>query len=86
MPAPDIDYRAVERLLDLVAVFDADGRIVDASPSHEHVLGYEPDELIGTNALELVHESDREAVRAAFAAPGGTAAGVQTGCARRTWP
>ena len=47
---PDIDYRVVEHLLDLVSVFDVDGRVAYASPSHRRVLGYEPDELVGRSS------------------------------------
>ena len=47
---------------DLVAIFDGDGCFAFASPSHRATLGYEPDELIGTLALDLVHPDDREAV------------------------
>ncbi len=36
-----------------------DGHWIDASPSAAVVLGYEPEELAGRAALELVHPSDR---------------------------
>jgi two-component system, cell cycle sensor histidine kinase and response regulator CckA len=74
---PDLDYRVVEHLLDLVSVFDADGRIAYASPSHERVLGYRPEELLGRSPLELVHESDRDAARAAFAQADGVPAAAR---------
>lgn len=48
----------IEHASDLVAVLDANGIIHYASPSHEHVLGYAPADLIGRNALELLHPDD----------------------------
>ena len=77
MRDPDLDYRVVEHLLDLVSVFDVDGRIVYASPSHERVLGYRPEELLDRRPDELVHESDRDAARAALARADGVAASVR---------
>ncbi|MGH9025975.1 MAG: diguanylate cyclase domain-containing protein, partial [Acidimicrobiia bacterium] len=52
----------------LVALFDTDGCFAYASPSHFSVLGYEPSDLIGRRALDLIHPEDREPIAAAFAA------------------
>jgi len=53
-------YRlVVENTADLVALVDLEGTFVFASPSFATVLGYEPEELVGTNAIELVVEEDR---------------------------
>jgi two-component system cell cycle sensor histidine kinase/response regulator CckA len=57
--------REREPVLDLVSVLDPDGRIVFASHSHEAVLGYAPEALVGHSAVELVHPADREALTAA---------------------
>ena len=52
-------YRlVVEHTQDLVNVVDADGKLVYVSPSHEKVLGYPVDELVGTNTLDLIHPDD----------------------------
>jgi len=48
----------IENSLDLIALLDADGTIRYASPSHKQVLGYEPEDLTGKNAFELVHSED----------------------------
>ena len=60
-------FRAlIEHGHDLVAIFDGEGRFVFASPSYRTTLGYGPDELLGTMAIELLHPDDRDAVAAAF--------------------
>jgi two-component system, cell cycle sensor histidine kinase and response regulator CckA len=72
-PEPDIHRLVVEHALDLVSVLDERGRIVYASPSHERVLGHRPEDLVGTDPLELVHPHDREAARGALGAGSGLA-------------
>ena len=53
-------YRLMaENMEDLISIFDIDGNMLYASPSHETVLGYSPSELEGRNILELVTE-DKE--------------------------
>jgi len=46
--------------LDLVMVTEADGTISYVSPSSERVLGYRPEEMIGTNTADYVHHDDLE--------------------------
>jgi PAS domain S-box-containing protein len=53
----------IEQALDLISILNADGTIRYASPSHERVLGYRPEELIGANALSYVHPDDDAAVQ-----------------------
>jgi two-component system cell cycle sensor histidine kinase/response regulator CckA len=48
----------IENASDMITVVDAQGMIDFVSPSVERILGYRPDELIGTNALHLVHPED----------------------------
>lgn len=43
---------------DITQAFGVDGRIVYQSPSHKAILGYEPESLIGTSALDLLHPDD----------------------------
>jgi len=50
----------LERSHDLITVTDPVGTIVYASPSWRTVLGWDPDELIGTPVIELVHPDDHE--------------------------
>ncbi len=54
-----------ESASDLVERFDADGTRTYISPALERLTGYTPDELIGHNAFEIVHDDDRPAVEAA---------------------
>ncbi len=56
-------FRAlVENALDLIAILGGDGTVCYASPSHERVLGYRPEELVGKSAFELVHPDDLAAL------------------------
>ncbi len=47
---------------DIITILDASGRIVYESPSVETVLGYEPEELVGQLALDLIHPDDLPSV------------------------
>lgn len=54
-------FRAyVENSSDVITVVDNEGMIEYVSPSVRDVLGYEPESLVGTAALELVHPDDRD--------------------------
>ena len=59
----------VENSSDLVCEVSLDGRFIYASPNFRLILGRNPAELPGTNAFDLVHPDDLEAVRAAFKRP-----------------
>jgi PAS domain S-box-containing protein len=55
-------FRALTELsLDIVQVFDSDGIITYQSPSHERLLGYDRDELVGRNTFDQFHPDDRAA-------------------------
>lgn len=62
-----------ENASDIVVVLDQGGRIRYASPSVKAVGGYEPEDLIGRNVLELTHPDDVplviDALRTATAHP-----------------
>jgi PAS domain S-box-containing protein len=64
----------VEHLYDAIALIDAQAAISYASASTLRVLGYKPNELVGTNGFDLVHPDDhpqvREALEAAALTPG----------------
>jgi PAS domain S-box-containing protein len=47
-----------EHALDLVAIINGDGTVRYASRSHERVLGYDPDSLVGKNGFALIHRDD----------------------------
>jgi PAS domain S-box-containing protein len=52
-------YRSVvENANDLIALIDVDGYLRYASPSHEQVLGFTPDELVGMHVTETCHSED----------------------------
>jgi PAS domain S-box-containing protein len=52
-------YRSlIDKAHDLVQVLDTSGKTLYISPSVQHILGYAPEELIGTSALDLVHPDD----------------------------
>ena len=61
----------IENSLDMVSILNVDGTIRYASPSHERILGFGVDELVGQNVMTFVHSDDLESVKSAFA---GTAA------------
>lgn len=48
----------IENLTDIISILAPDGTILYESPSLENVLGYKPEELIGTNAFDLIHPED----------------------------
>ena len=61
-------FRAVvQNASDMVTVADADGTITYTTPSVQRVLGYAPEELIGTQTRDLMHPDDVERVEQAVA-------------------
>ncbi|NUM56367.1 MAG: PAS domain S-box protein [Candidatus Hydrogenedentes bacterium] len=53
-------FRALtENAQDLITVLNLDGTIRYESPSIKHILGYDPDELLGRNVFDLIHPDDR---------------------------
>lgn len=60
-------YRAIaERTRDIIAVFDLEGTFEYVSPAMERVLGWSPQELVGTKTWDLIHPEDHEPVRSAY--------------------
>jgi PAS domain S-box-containing protein len=54
-------FRAlVQNSRDIIALYSAEGEVLYKSPGFENLLGYEPDEVIGKNVLDLAHPSDKE--------------------------
>lgn len=51
---------------DLVSIYDDEGRFVFASASHQRALGYDPEELVGTPAVDLLHPDERDKVSGRF--------------------
>ena len=62
-------FRAlIENSLDITAIVDAESVIRYMSPSVLRILGYTPEELVGTTSLDFVHPDDVAATGAIFAA------------------
>ena len=60
-------FRALtENSLDLLSILDIGGVFKYNSPSLKRVLGYEPEELAGRSAFELVHPDDLQRTMRAF--------------------
>jgi len=61
--------RVFETSQDLILVADTKGNFVQVSPSSQSILGYEPFEMVGRNAIDFIHPDDldiaREEMRAA---------------------
>ena len=55
-----------DNVLDLVSQVGPDGTYAYVSPSCQQMLGYSPQSLLGTSAVELVDPEDLERVRAVF--------------------
>src|SRR5918997_4164771 len=53
-------HALAENALDIVMVTDPDGTMRYVSPSVERVLGYTPEEMVGTNSAAYVHPDDME--------------------------
>ncbi|HTL57044.1 MAG TPA: PAS domain S-box protein [Candidatus Limnocylindrales bacterium] len=61
-------FRALtENSVDILTILNPEGVFQYNSPSIKHVLGYEPEELVGRNAFELVHPDDLTGARQGFA-------------------
>jgi PAS domain S-box-containing protein len=55
--------RIFETSQDLILIVDSTGVMVQVSPSAETILGYQPEEMIGRNAIEFMHPDDLESAR-----------------------
>ena len=56
-----------ESAMDIVTVLDADGVITYQSPSVRHLLGVDPQQMIGRSQYDFVHEEDVALMRVRFA-------------------
>jgi PAS domain S-box-containing protein len=60
-------YRVVaEASHDMISEMDAEGRLVYASPTCKDVLGYDPEEVVGTTPFVLLHPDDVDRAVATF--------------------
>lgn len=61
---PSVDHRLIiSGLSDLVCLHKPDGTYVWVSPSVRHILGYEPEELLGRDPYEFFHPEDAIRIR-----------------------
>ncbi len=73
-------FRALsEHATDLVTIFSADGAIHYASPSHQAILGYAPEQLLGTQLFAFMHPGDLARVQERFAVIAQIVAGRRVG-------
>ncbi|HAM70913.1 MAG TPA: hypothetical protein DCM86_04640, partial [Verrucomicrobiales bacterium] len=60
-------YRLItENTRDLIALLDLDHRFLYVSPSHQRVLGHDPEGMLGKSYEEWVHPTDARALRRTF--------------------
>lgn len=60
-------HSIIENILDLILILKADGTIIYVSPSVKNSLGYIPEDVLGKNAFEFIHNEDRDTISKAFA-------------------
>lgn len=65
-PDPELFRRLVERSVYVYIVVDVDSRLRYVSPSCRELFGYDPDQMIGTLALDLVRAEDQQSVAGAM--------------------
>lgn len=68
MDPEDPSSRLLDYAQDKIAVVEADGTFVYCNAATERHLGFERSELIGENAIDLIHPDDVERVRSRFEA------------------
>jgi PAS domain S-box-containing protein len=56
----------VQEGYDLIGILDAEGNYTYVSPTSTAILGITPEEFIGRNALEFVHQDDVESTLASL--------------------
>jgi diguanylate cyclase (GGDEF)-like protein/PAS domain S-box-containing protein len=57
----------IERATDLILILDANGIFQYLSPSHQRVLGYAPEDLIGKRVFDYIHPADKKQVYSTWA-------------------
>jgi PAS domain S-box-containing protein len=57
----------IQNTSDIITLLEADGTVRYISPAVERVMGYKPEEQIGTNAFGVVHPDDKERALGIFA-------------------
>lgn len=57
-----------EQATDMIARLSFEGRFEYVTPSSKHILGYEPEALVGQSPLDFIHPDDQASVAAAYRA------------------
>src|ERR687897_585557 len=57
----------VQNTSDIITILEVDGTVRYISPALERVMGYKPEEQVGTNAFSSVHPDDRDRALGIFA-------------------
>ncbi len=60
-------HALIQNSSDIITILSIDGTVLYESPSVVRILGYNQDELTGSNAFEMIHPEDLQKVRNAFA-------------------
>ncbi len=55
-----------DNMLDMISQTDVNGVFEYASPSHRHVLGYSPEDLLSRTLFDFIHPKDLPTVQSAF--------------------
>lgn len=55
-----------ENIQDLVCIHDSEGNYIYVSPSIKGITGFEPEELIGANPIDYIHEEDKKIILKAY--------------------
>ena len=71
------EARLVEHSYDLIIVLTPDGTVAYQSPSAEHIIGFDPEDIEGESFLNLVHEDDAAIVESAIGAVSDTPDSLQ---------
>ncbi len=49
----------IQNSKDIISMYAGDGTILYKSPGIKHILGYDPDEVVGSNVFDMVYPDDR---------------------------
>ncbi len=56
----------LENASEVITIYDEEGTVQYVSPSVEHILGYRPEEMIGSRDINFVHKNEQGLVREMF--------------------
>lgn len=56
----------IENVPDIIFSLTSEGKFIKVSPAVYPILGYPPDDLVGSSFLDIVHEEDRHAIKKAL--------------------